>query len=68
MLRDFCTLYKAALQQRIEACSSRRISLSYAPRANEMKAVRALGYRFERWSFPRLAGDAASTRSRGQAM
>jgi hypothetical protein len=31
MLGDFCTLYEAALQQRIEACSSRRISLSYAP-------------------------------------
>lgn len=55
MLRDFCGLYNAGLQQRIEAYRRRRISLGYAHQANELKACRAadpdgLG----RWSFTAL--------------
>jgi putative transposase len=40
MLRDFCSLYNAGLQQRIEAFRRRRVSLGYAPQANELKACR----------------------------
>jgi hypothetical protein len=39
MLRDFCALYNAALQQRIEACNRRHISLGLRC---ERRAVRAL--------------------------
>ena len=51
MLRDFCGLYNAALEQRIDAYSRCGVSLGYTPQANELKAVRALGYGHERWSF-----------------
>ncbi|WP_286964610.1 transposase [Methylobacterium sp.] len=52
---DFCGLYNAGLQQRIEAYRRRRVSLGYAQQANELKACRAadpdgLG----RWSFTAL--------------
>lgn len=55
MLRDFCNLYNAGLQQRIEAYRRRRITLSYAQQTGELKACRAadpdgLG----RWSFTAL--------------
>ena len=40
MLRDFCGLYNACLQQRIEAYRRRRISLRYGHQAAELKACR----------------------------
>jgi putative transposase len=45
MLRDFCGLYNAGLQQRIEAYRRRGISVTYNMQADELKAVRcaALG-------------------------
>ena len=55
MLRDFCGLYNAGLQQRIEAYRRRRISLSYAHQANELKACRAADPEgLGRWSFTAL--------------
>jgi putative transposase len=51
MLQDFCWLYNAALEQRIDAQRKRGISLGYTWQANELKAVRELCYGFERWSF-----------------
>ena len=55
MLRDFCGLYNAGLQQRIEAYRRRKLSLRYGHQAGELKACRAavpdgLG----RWSFSAL--------------
>jgi putative transposase len=55
MLRDFCGLYNACLQQRIEAYRRRGLSLRYQHQAGELKACRAadpdgLG----RWSFSAL--------------
>ncbi|MCW6511529.1 RNA-guided endonuclease InsQ/TnpB family protein [Lichenifustis flavocetrariae] len=55
MLRDFCGLYNACLQQRIEAYERRRVSLRYSNQASELKACRTddpdgLG----RWSFSAL--------------
>lgn len=55
MLRDFCGLYNACLQQRIEAYRRRGISLRYGHQAAELKACRVadpdgLG----RWSFSAL--------------
>ncbi|WP_347710494.1 hypothetical protein [Methylobacterium tardum] len=38
MLRDFCGLYNAGLQQHIEAFRRRRVSLGYAQQANELRA------------------------------
>jgi putative transposase len=51
MLRDFCGLYNAALQQRIEAFQRARVSLSYGMQAQELKAVRAADGGLARWSF-----------------
>ena len=51
MLADFCGLYNAALQQRIEAWQRRRVSLNYGMQASELKAVRACETGLERWSF-----------------
>ena len=51
MLRDFCKLYNAGLEQRIAAFRMRGISLSYKAQASELKAVRAAGEGLERWSF-----------------
>ena len=55
MLRDFCGLYNACLQQRVEAYRRRGISLRYGHQAAELKACRVadpdgLG----RWSFSAL--------------
>ena len=55
MLRDFCGLYNAGLQKRIEAYRRRSISLRYEQQAAELKACRTadpdgLG----RWSFTAL--------------
>src|SRR5215813_3478179 len=51
MLADFCQLYNAALQQRIEAYRRRSISLQYANQALELKAVRCAAPALARWSF-----------------
>lgn len=55
MLRDFCGLYNACLQQRIEAYRRRGLSLRYGHQAAELKSCRmadpeGLG----RWSFSAL--------------
>lgn len=51
MLRDFCALYNAGLQQRIEAWRRQRKSLSYMTQTMELKACRAAAVGLERWSF-----------------
>src|SRR3546814_7151548 len=51
MLRDFCGLYNAGLQQRIEAYGRRGVSLNYGMQAGELKAVRACHEGLARWSF-----------------
>jgi putative transposase len=55
MLRDFCGLYNACLQQRIEAYRRRGLSLRYGNQASELKAVRAADPDgCGRWSFSAL--------------
>lgn len=55
MLRDFCGLYNACLQQRIEAYRRRGLSLRYGQQAAELKAVRAADPEGSgRWSFSAL--------------
>jgi putative transposase len=51
MLRDFCGLYNAGLQQRIEAYRRRGISVNYGMQADELKAVRLAAPEFARWSY-----------------
>jgi putative transposase len=51
MLRDFCGLYNAGLQQRIEAYQRRGISVNYRMQADELKAVRCAAPEFARWSY-----------------
>lgn len=51
MLGDFCALYNACLEQRIDAYRRRGISLRYLNQAAELKAVREAGLGLERWSF-----------------
>lgn len=51
MFGAFCDLYNAALQQRIEAWTRRRISLGYGNQASELKAVRAADERLAGFSF-----------------
>ena len=51
MLRDFCALYNAGLEERIDAYRKCGISRSYKDQALELKAVRAVGCGHERWSF-----------------
>jgi putative transposase len=51
MLRDFCGLYNAGLQQRIEAYQRRGISVNYAMQADELKAVRLAAPELARWSY-----------------
>lgn len=51
MLRDFCCLYNAALQQRIEAWRRCRTSLRYLDQANELKATRCAAPELARWSY-----------------
>ena len=50
MPRDFCALYSAARQQRIEAYNRWHVLLGY-PQGNDLKPVRGVKYGFERWSF-----------------
>ncbi|MBJ6126824.1 RNA-guided endonuclease TnpB family protein [Microvirga splendida] len=54
MLRDFCGLYNACLQQRIEAYRRRGISLRYVHQASELKTVRMVEPDLARWSFSAL--------------
>lgn len=51
LLADFCELYNAGLQQRIEAYERRSVSLSYATQTSELKAIRAEHAGLARWSF-----------------
>jgi putative transposase len=51
MLSDFCRLYNAGLEQRIDAWRRRRVSVSYKMQADELKAVRSAVPEFKRWSF-----------------
>src|SRR5207244_2363045 len=56
MLRDFCALYNAGLQQRIEAYKRRGMSLRFVQQVAEVTAVRTddpegVG----RWSYTALA-------------
>ena len=51
MLGDFCKLYNCALEQRIDACRRRGVSLRYKDQANELKVVRLAEPDLARWSF-----------------
>jgi putative transposase len=51
MLRDFCSLYNAGLEQRIDAYQRRGISVTYRMQADELKAVRCAAPELTRWSF-----------------
>jgi putative transposase len=51
MLADFCDLYNAGLQQRIEAYRRRGISVTYEMQATELRAVRAECASLSQWSF-----------------
>ena len=54
-LRDFCSLYNACLQQRIEAYRRRGISRRYAQQAAELTACRTADPDgLARWSFSAL--------------
>jgi len=46
MFRDFCGLYNAGLQPRIEAWRRRRVSVTHRMQADELKAVRSVNCRF----------------------
>ncbi|MGU3559773.1 RNA-guided endonuclease InsQ/TnpB family protein [Methylobacterium radiotolerans] len=54
MLADFCSLYNACLQQRIEAYRRQRRTLRYGDQAAELRAVRAEVPEMARWSFTAL--------------
>lgn len=54
MLLDFCSLYNACLQQRIEAYRRQRRTLRYADQAAELRAVRVEEPALGRWSFTAL--------------
>jgi putative transposase len=51
MLGDFCKLYNAALEQRINAYKRCGVSLRYKDQASELKAVRFAEPDMARWSF-----------------
>jgi putative transposase len=51
MLRDFCGIYNAGLQQRIEAYQRRHVSVSYKMQADELKATRCAAPDLTRWSY-----------------
>lgn len=51
MLRDFCGLYNAGLQQRLEAYQRRGVSVSYKMQADELKATRCAAPELARWSY-----------------
>lgn len=54
MLSDFCSLYNAGLQQRIEAYRRRRKTLTFFDQVSELKATRAAEPNLARWSFTAL--------------
>jgi putative transposase len=43
-LREACSLYNAALQERIEAWKTSRVSRNYYDQANQLKEIRAAGH------------------------
>ena len=51
MLADFCALYNAGLQQRIEAWRRQGVAVTYGMQATELKATRAVHDGLARWSF-----------------
>lgn len=51
MLSDFCELYNACLQQRIEAYQRRKLTLRYLDQARELREVRSTHDGLGRWSF-----------------
>ena len=51
MLADFCDLYNAGLQQRIEAYRRCGVSVSYKMQSAELKATRLAAPELARWSF-----------------
>jgi putative transposase len=51
MLADFCQLYNAGLEQRIDAWRRRHVSVNYGMQASELKAVRCAAPQLARWSF-----------------
>jgi putative transposase len=51
MLADFCSLYNAGLQQRMEAYRRQGKSLRYQDQANELKTVRTELPEIAHWSF-----------------
>ena len=51
MLADFCRLYNACLEQRIDTWERRQISVGYNMQAAELKAVRCAIPELARWSF-----------------
>jgi len=51
MLADFCQLYNAGLEQRIDARRRRHVSVNYGMQASELKAVRCAAPQLARWSF-----------------
>jgi len=54
MLGDFCTLYNACLEQRIDAYQRRGVSIRFAGQAAEIKAIRAEVPGLDRWSYAGL--------------
>lgn len=51
MLADFCQLYNAGLEQRIDAYRRRGVSVTYKMQADELKAIRCAAPDLARWSF-----------------
>jgi len=51
MLADFCRLYNAGLEQRIDAYRRRRVSVTYNMQAGELKATRCAAPELTRWSY-----------------
>lgn len=51
MLTDFCRLYNAGLEQRIDAWNRRRVSVTYNMQCAELKAIRCACPELARWSF-----------------
>lgn len=51
MLGDFCALYNAGLQQRIDAWQRQGLSVTYGKQAAELKSARAIHNRLGLWSF-----------------
>ena len=50
MLRDHCTMYNAALQERRDAYSQRKHSVRYGDQSGQLKEIRA-DEQYRRWSF-----------------